>query len=159
MRRFRRILVPHDHSAPADGALRVAASLLPPGGRLVVLHALSLAPFYPDGHALRLPDAELLASEQRRLARHVARVLGRGRRGVECRVAVGVPSECILRAARDADLVVIGTTGRTGLRRLVIGSVAERVVRHAAAPVLSVRRGAAPRRTRRPAAGRGRRRR
>jgi nucleotide-binding universal stress UspA family protein len=52
---------------------------------------------------------------------------------------VGPPAGCILEAARKADAIVMGTLGRTGLPHLLIGSVAERVVRHAPVPVLTVR--------------------
>jgi nucleotide-binding universal stress UspA family protein len=60
---------------------------------------------------------------------------------VTTEVRVGVPSEAILASAREAgtDLVVMGTHGRTGVERFLIGSVAERVVRHADVPVVTVR--------------------
>jgi nucleotide-binding universal stress UspA family protein len=57
-------------------------------------------------------------------------------------VRIGEASKVILDAARDGgfDLVVMGTHGRTGLSHLVLGSVAERVLRRAPCPVLTVRR-------------------
>jgi nucleotide-binding universal stress UspA family protein len=62
-------------------------------------------------------------------------------------VATGVPIEKILDAAVDhrIDLVVLATHGRTGIKRLIIGNVAERVVRHAPCPVLTVKPRAASR--------------
>ncbi|MFH1570601.1 MAG: universal stress protein, partial [Gemmatimonadota bacterium] len=59
----------------------------------------------------------------------------------ETQLVEAAPADGILRAARDgaADLVVMGTHGRTGLNRLLLGSVAERVVRESAVPVLTVR--------------------
>ena len=60
-------------------------------------------------------------------------------RPVKTWVMVGPPAACILEAARKADTIVMGTLGRTGLPHLLLGSVAERVVRHAAVPVLTVR--------------------
>src|SRR5205809_6439189 len=75
----------------------------------------------------------------RRLEAMVGRVV-RGRRlPFECRVHVGGPLERIIDAARGADSIVMSTAGRTGIPRLLIGSVAERVVRHAPLPVLTVR--------------------
>ena len=57
------------------------------------------------------------------------------------RVEAGEPSDAILRLARDGggDLIVMGTHGRTGLSRLLIGSVAEAVLRRSACPVLTLR--------------------
>jgi nucleotide-binding universal stress UspA family protein len=52
---------------------------------------------------------------------------------------IGAPAGCILEAAHKADAIVMGTLGRSGLRHLLLGSVAERVVRHAPIPVLTVR--------------------
>jgi nucleotide-binding universal stress UspA family protein len=61
--------------------------------------------------------------------------------GVAGRVLVGLPFQTIIEAARaaDVDLIVMGTHGRTGFSHLLLGSVAERVVRHAPCPVLVVR--------------------
>ena len=61
--------------------------------------------------------------------------------GVRTALVEGDPAAGILRYARDhgVDLLVLGTHGRTGLRRLVLGSVAERVVRQAPCPVMVVR--------------------
>jgi nucleotide-binding universal stress UspA family protein len=62
-------------------------------------------------------------------------------------VASGNPFEKILDAAEDhrIDLIVLGTHGRTGVKRLLIGNVAEKVVRHAPCPVLTVKRRASNR--------------
>jgi nucleotide-binding universal stress UspA family protein len=60
---------------------------------------------------------------------------------LEHRLGYGEPGSTILAVAEEigADLIVMGTHGRTGLRRLLMGSVAEHVVRHASCPVLTVR--------------------
>jgi len=143
---FRRILVPHDFSAPATRALQLAASLAAGArGRLIVLNAI--VPYVPVTAAPGaqdvpwVPPAELVAAERRRLDRLVTRTLGRRRRGLraECRVVIGDPLDRIIDAARAADSIVMSTAGRTGLARLLIGSVAEKVVRHAPVPVLTVR--------------------
>ncbi|MEW6268722.1 MAG: universal stress protein, partial [Thermodesulfobacteriota bacterium] len=85
------------------------------------------------------------------------RALG-GRRvaRVSCRVVVGEPMQAILDAARRADLIVMATTGRGALSHLLIGSVAEKVVRHAPVPVLTIGRKAAARLGRGRAGGRRR---
>jgi len=154
---FREILVPHDFSEPANYALGVAADLAARhGGGLLVLHVL--APFYtgvgfPSREEIAwVPPPELLASLRKRLEELVAkRVGGRGGPRVRCRVVMGDPLQCIVDAARGVDAIVMATTGRTGLAHLLVGSVAEKVVRHAPVPVLTVRAPARRAKTGRPA--------
>jgi nucleotide-binding universal stress UspA family protein len=64
---------------------------------------------------------------------------------VQVHIAVGKPAEEIVRVAQEegVDLVVMGTHGRTGVRHLLLGSVAEDVTRHAPCPVFTVRIAAA----------------
>jgi universal stress protein A len=146
---FRRILVPHDFSAHATRALELAADVARAHrGRLLVLHVIT--PYQPpsrssDGSMTLIPE-ELIAGERRHLEALVARTL-RGRKAppVECRAVLGDPFHCITAAAREADSIVMATAGRTGLPHLLIGSVAEKVVRHAPVPVLTLRpRGRGP---------------
>jgi nucleotide-binding universal stress UspA family protein len=101
---------------------------------------------------------DLVAHERRRLAALVARtVTGRGAPRVDCQVVIGDPFQRIVDAARRADLIVMATAGRTGLSHLLIGSVAEKVVRHSSVPVLTLRPASTRARAKRRAAG-GRRR-
>lgn len=136
---FRKILVPYDFSKSAAKALRVAVDLAARhDGTLLVMHALP--PIYPAHGRPLLPSAAELATVGERLAADVARaVAGRRLRRVRSWVMVGPPAGCILEAAHKADAVVMGTLGRSGLPHLLIGSVAERVIRHAEVPVLTVR--------------------
>jgi len=141
---FRRILAPHDFSDHANDALRVAADLAEAHrGRLTVLHVLG--PFYTGpGFPTQVeiawtPPPLLLANLQARLERVVKDVLGRRARGVVCRAVRGDPLSSIVHAARQCDSIVMSTLGRTGLSHLLIGSVAEKVVRHAPVPVLTIR--------------------
>lgn len=133
---FGTILVPHDFSRHATRALKLAASLAGPGGRLRVLHVVA---DFPEG-LNRLVQRKIFAGERRQLNRIVARALA-GRRGpaVQCRVESGDPYRHIVAAAPGADSIVMCTAGRTGLSHLVIGSVAEKTVRHAPVPVLTFR--------------------
>ena len=55
------------------------------------------------------------------------------------RIETGEPTQQIMEAAPDYDLIVMGTHGRTGLTHLMLGSIAEKVVRRATTPVLTVR--------------------
>jgi nucleotide-binding universal stress UspA family protein len=65
-------------------------------------------------------------------------------RGVpaECQVVIGSPFQRIMEAARRADVIVMSTVGRKGIPRLLLGSIAERVVRHSPVPVMTIRAGA-----------------
>ena len=142
---FRRILVPHDFSVHATRALRVAADLAARhGGRLMVLHAIT--PFTPISgfpaveEMAWIPPADLVAHERRQLNALVKRTAP-ARSGVraDVQVIVGDPFLQILEAARGVNLIVMATAGRTGLSHLLIGSVAEKVVRHSPVPVLTLR--------------------
>ncbi|MCW5892704.1 MAG: universal stress protein [bacterium] len=138
---FRRILVPHDFSAAADHALRQAAALARAArGRLRVLHVLEpmYVPINVPGQALPDPYA-LVPTQQAALEQHVRKLLGSGAPPFTVEVRVAQPTVAILEAARRADSIVMSTHGRTGLRHLLLGSVAERVVRASPIPVLTVR--------------------
>jgi nucleotide-binding universal stress UspA family protein len=102
----------------------------------------------PDETLPDLPGPAVIRGERERLEALVARtVRGKGPR-VECQVVIGDPFRRITEAAREADAIVMATAGRTGLSHLLIGSVAEKVVRHAPVPVLTVRPGERPARGR-----------
>jgi len=79
----------------------------------------------------------------------VRSALGRRRARVECRVVAGEPADAIVDAAHDVDSVVMSTVGRTGLSRMLLGSVAEKVVRLSPKPVLTLRPEAVRTRSRR----------
>lgn len=133
---FAKILVPHDFSTHADRALRLAASLAGARGRITVLHVAADLPEHASRLKLR---PVILADARRRLERVALRIrASRGPR-IECRVECGDPYRHIARAARGASSVVMSTAGRGGLAHLVIGSVTEKVVRHAPVPVLTFR--------------------
>jgi universal stress protein A len=155
---FRRILVPHDFSDPATGALKFAARLVPPNGRVVALHVV--VPFVPitdippAGISAYITPGELISGAKRQLDRTIAKALP-GKRGprVETKVVIGDPYQRILDAARGMDAIVMSTAGRTGLSHLLIGSVTEKVVRHSPIPVLTLRGAAARKATKRSAKG------
>jgi nucleotide-binding universal stress UspA family protein len=139
-RLFRHILVPHDFSAQATVALRAAAALAREHrGKLTVLYVL--VPFYlpADVPFGMTPPGDLVPEQRASLERLVAKALGRGGPPVTVRVAIGDAAERILEGARSADSIVMATSGRTGLAHFLIGSVAEKVVRHATIPVLTLR--------------------
>ena len=144
---FRKILVPYDFSDPSRQALDFAAKLASPGGRLLVLHVV--VPFLPVtdlpvGPAGYIAPQEIVIGAKRQLDAAVAKVV-RGKRAprVETKVVIGDPHQRIVAEARGMDAIVMPTTGRTGLSHLLIGSVAEKVVRHSPVPVLTLRARAA----------------
>ena len=142
---FRRILVPHDFSPQATVALKAAAALAREHrGRLTVLHVI--VPFYVPADmgfglaADSFPAPTTFVPEQRKsLETLVAKALRGRETPVTCRIDVGDASMCILDASRRCDSIVMSTAGRSGLSHLLIGSVAEKVVRHSDVPVLTIR--------------------
>lgn len=145
MTSFKNILVPTDFSPAADRALDEALGLARAfGARVTLFHVYQLPPPVPDGelaYGSEVIDAlERAAGAQLERARRDAeRRAGEGV-PISARAVLGGPSDEILAQVQRGghDLVVMGTHGRTGIRRLLIGSVAERVVRLSTAPVLTV---------------------
>lgn len=143
---FRRILYASDFSPASRPAFRRALDLARAGrAALTVAHVYSIVvPVTGEGLvAGQVYDrwlAEIRADAQRRLDRLVAEARKHGIRATGL-LLEGVPHDRILRAARStrADLIVLGTHGRTGLGRILLGSVAARVVTLARCPVLTVR--------------------
>jgi universal stress protein A len=146
---WKRILVPYDFSTCAAQALRLAADLAElHGARIVVLHASEL-PENLDANALVHPPdaveptrADAFAMRGARAAlEELAEPLRARGLDVRAMALVGEVSTAILEAVADtaADVVVMGTHGRTGLSHLLLGSVAEKVVRHATVPVVTTR--------------------
>lgn len=144
MQEVRRILAAIDDSDWSAPVLRVSGAVARRfGADLTVVHAESIeAPTYFTESAVSAL-AEVLAG-QRRAAEAWLRdtaALQLGNTPFDTRLADGAPTEAVLAAARqlDTDLVVLGTHGRSGLNRLLLGSVAERVLRVCDRPVLTVR--------------------
>jgi nucleotide-binding universal stress UspA family protein len=133
------ILHPTDFSERSQHAFWLACSLARDyGARLIVLHVVAApAVVYAEGMVPPIPE-ELRAAAQEELDRLQA---PRADVRAERRLAEGDAVEETLRVAREtnADLIVVGTHGRTGLGRLLMGSVAEQVVRRASCPVLTVK--------------------
>lgn len=144
-----RILCPFDGSPFSRRAFEHAVALARwYKAGITLLHVYAGGP--PDpGSERRTWDAPLEAAEHKRLVAWLADTGATARAaglGLDVHVVEGRPKEEILRAARDlrADLLVMGTHGRSGFDRFVLGSVTESVLRHAPCPVLTVTEGAAP---------------
>ena len=143
---WKRICCPIDFSDASRAALEVAADLARRGGAdLVLLHAYPIPGYtFPDGSVVASPRMmqELAEQAQRHLEEwraSAAAIAGEGRVAVE--KVVGEPAAEIVSfaKAKGVDLLVLGTHGRSGLEHALMGSVAERVVRKAHCPVLTVR--------------------
>jgi nucleotide-binding universal stress UspA family protein len=129
MPRFSTILVPIDFSEVARGALQVAIALARPGARLIVLHVIEAVHIASEGYR---------EAREARLREHEAVDPGVP---VDYLLREGDPPEEVLKLAAELhpDVIVVGSHGRTGLDRLLMGSVAEAILRGSPIPVVVVR--------------------
>jgi nucleotide-binding universal stress UspA family protein len=141
----RHVLVPTDFSHDADGAAQTVRGLFggEAGARITLLHAYHLPVEYTAYGTIptALPfQADVAAVAEEKLAETAAALAARGIE-VETVAREGYPPEVIVDTARSlgVDLIAMGTHGRTGLRHLLLGSNAERVIEHAPCPALTVR--------------------
>jgi nucleotide-binding universal stress UspA family protein len=144
---IRRILVPTDFSSGSLRALDYARELASGlGAEILLIYVFEPLDFSGYSETF-LPPPQLTqalgehrAKARERLQRLEAETAAQGLR-VKTLLTEGAPAQTIVELARaeGIDLIVIGTLGRTGLAHLLLGSVAERVVRLAHCPVLSVR--------------------
>jgi len=141
------IVVGVDGSDAADAALDVAVDEAAAHGarlRVVVVWQMPVVA-YTDGGGVIL-DEESLDRFRETAERVAGNALARVRRRVpalDCTTEVrgGQPAEELLGVGADADLIVVGSRGLGGFKRLMMGSVSDQVVRHATCPVLVVRGG------------------
>lgn len=135
----KKILFPTDFSTLSDAALPHATSLAhDTGAKLFIVHVEELPAAYAVGEMYYgLPDPD--NAEIRRM---LAAIMPTDATiPYETRLLFGDPASEIIRLAEqeNVDLIVMGTHGRSGLRRLVMGSVAEAVVRRAKCPVFTLK--------------------
>jgi nucleotide-binding universal stress UspA family protein len=148
---FRHILAPTDFSEYSKQAVESALEWAKKfGAKLSILHVIEL-PAYPawnpypiEGYVPPNLTATFLEDLEHRASQELAQVVPKAESaGVEVArlVAVGSPYRKIIdmAEAEQVDLIVMATAGRTGFSRLVMGSTAERVVRTASCPVLTIR--------------------
>jgi nucleotide-binding universal stress UspA family protein len=151
MSQLKKVLCPvnlaDESLAPAQEAASLAKAL---GGELVLLHVMGepafalgdpmLAPADVGGYALPALAEEYRSEMDRRLHRLGDKIRALGL-PVTTLLVRGPTHEAIVRTADEqhADLIVMGTHGRTGLQHVLLGSVAERVVRTAKMPVMTLR--------------------
>jgi nucleotide-binding universal stress UspA family protein len=141
---IRRILVPFDFSEHSEKAFTWALAMAERWrARLLLLHVVPQPTYPPMLMGTYFNVAEFEASLKEDAETRAQEFLGKtGSRPVQvdAKVLIGEPFGDICRVAEKekVDLIVIGSHGRTGLSHVLLGSVAERVVRHASCPVLVV---------------------
>ena len=142
---FGRILIPTDFSRTSDVALDYARELAARfSAELYLLHVIEETPLGGHGAESWLANGpgirdSLLRDAQQRLAHRLTDLRAAG--AVRSEVIFGRPAETIVDYAADqhVDVIVMGTHGRTGVAHLLLGSVAEKVMRLSSCPVLTVR--------------------
>jgi nucleotide-binding universal stress UspA family protein len=138
------ILVPTDFSPHSDKALVVAERLAKlAGGKIHLLHCYQINPGGISPYGIAIPEVfgrEVQEAAAKKIADLEQRVAAAGIE-VETHLTSRFPSEAVSDLAREigADLIVMGTRGATGLKHILLGSVAERTLRIAPCPVLTVK--------------------
>jgi nucleotide-binding universal stress UspA family protein len=143
------ILLPTDGSDCSAKAMAYALSFATQyGGRVVALHVIdrrweeqTRLVFAEVGQDLTEKVRKGYEEEAGRILQEVTGAADKVGVAVDCKVLTGIPFEEIVCAARElpADIIIMGTHGRAGMSHLLLGSVAEKVVRRASCPVLTVR--------------------
>jgi nucleotide-binding universal stress UspA family protein len=145
---FRHILAPTDFSEYSQkavvSALELARTL---GAKLTILHVVELPPYPAAGYvppAVNATWPPFLDDLERQATQDLAQLVPEAESSdveVVRLVAVGSPHRKIIDTAEaeQVDLIVMATAGRSGFSRLIMGSIAERVVRTATCPVLTIR--------------------
>lgn len=142
---FQRILVPTDFSKHSAEAVRTAADLSQRyRATLTLVYVFEPVTYaLPEGHVMQAPPRidEVQSVFEQRLLQACADAKIAGAQRVDSKLLTGpIATEIVDLAKRgEHDLIVMGTHGRTGLRHLMLGSVAEKVVRTAPCAVLTVR--------------------
>jgi universal stress protein A len=142
---FYRVVVPTDFSRCSEEAWRLARCVaVMSGGELILTHVLAETPLYGEGPFSMGTVRQVYEAAREWAEGALEDWVGKARaEGLSARAALraGVAYTEIVDLARDerADLIVIGTHGRGGIDRALLGSVADRVVRLAPCPVLTVR--------------------
>ena len=142
---IRRILAPTDFSELSKQGLQSALELADAfGAKLLLLYVVEPPPYPVEGIVPSHLGATMLDDLERQATNDLAQMLSETQASnmdVARRVVVGIPYRKIVDVAEEEkiDLIVMTTHGRTGLSHLVMGSVAEKIVRTAPCPVLTIR--------------------
>lgn len=141
---IKNILCPIDYSVYSEMALKYAIEFAEKyQAKLYLIHVLDIRVYDindPDLYNVNIIDEETINKLRERLLKCVNED-AKNKISVEAIIIQGVPFAEIIKAAKECkiDLIVLGTHGRTGLSHAIMGSVAEKVVRKAPCPVLTIR--------------------
>ena len=143
---FQKIVVPIDFSDHASRALDMAIDLAKQSkGKIHLVHSYPINPILLSPYGVAMPpdiERSFREASDKQLKEWATRA---SKAGIEVEIVTSsdAPSEAIVRHAEKihADLIVMGTRGLTGLKHVVLGSVAERTLRYAPCPVLTVKAG------------------
>ena len=141
MKPFEKILTAIDFSESSDFAFEYALTLARQfQAELTVMHVINEPGFYVPHISFEQLEKEIEEGAEKMMEKFCQTKMG-GFTTYTTIVVAGIPYEEILRKAEEtgASLIVLGTHGRTGIDHLIFGSTAERVVRSAACPVLTIR--------------------
>ena len=143
---LKRILVPSDFSVCSDAAVRYGLELARKfGATLHLLHVVQDPASQPWGaEGFGVPLLEVVAEWQKDAKVRLRNAIPQEDRAnavVACTIASPFPEILRYAAENDIDLIVMGTHGRGGVSHMLLGSIAEKVVRRAPCPVLTVREG------------------
>ncbi len=138
---FDKILVPTDGSEYTKAAVRKAMDLAKlSSGKITALYVMDQTIFTNVPMDTAVMNVYHTLEKEGKNALQFVEELGKERGvSVEIKLAEGIPIKVILELSKDYDVIVMGTLGRTGMSKLLMGSVAERVVRASGCPVMVVR--------------------
>jgi nucleotide-binding universal stress UspA family protein len=142
---FRHILAPTDFSEYSKTAVASALELAKKfGAKLTILHVVEPPPYPIEGYVPPNLSTTFLEDLERQASQDLAQIVPEAEAAnveVARLVTVGTPYRSIIDTAeaQQVDLIVMATAGRTGFSHLLLGSIAERVVRTASCPVLTIR--------------------
>jgi nucleotide-binding universal stress UspA family protein len=143
--KINKILVPTDFSDNADQALAFATKIATRfGSKITLFHVISLFQDDPNNPAFRFPDIEQLLQSMEKTALSRFQDLENRHQQISIKTktvrGISAAEEIINFAnAEEIDFIVMGTHGRTGLSHFLMGSVAERVIRHQPCPILTIK--------------------
>ncbi len=141
---IKEVMIATDGSETSEKAAKVGIeTACRSGGRITVVYVVDVfrlahLPGYAALPGLKGKLMELMQKEGQKAVEYVEEQASEA--GIPCQmiVAEGDPSDELLRISEKSDLLIMGSVGRTGLDKLLLGSVAEKVVRHSTIPVLLV---------------------
>ncbi len=143
MNKFKKILVPVDFSEVSEKALKVARELAEEiDAEITVLHAVSMSAVSLPVDGVPVFNDEMIEEELGQAKKSLGEFLKdkKGNAKITEAVCFGEPTSEVNNYAEENkfDMIIMGTHGRTGLVHMLMGSVAESVLRHAKVPVLCV---------------------